>query len=94
MPEKVDLKGSSILETIIDEYTVGISDDDLFLHLGLSEKSDISKMCTAMKYTSFKNLIKDYVENYLFKPVAEKKGFFTINQYGYKNYIYPSIIYK
>lgn len=42
-------------------------------------------------YLLYRETIAEYVEKYLFQPVAEKKGFFEIDEYGNKVYLYPKL---
>lgn len=42
-------------------------------------------------YLLYRETIAEYVENYLFAPVAEKKGFFEIDDYGNKVLLYPKL---
>jgi hypothetical protein len=43
------------------------------------------------QYLLFRELIQDYVENYLFKPVARKKGFIEYDDYGNEILLYPRL---
>jgi len=43
------------------------------------------------QYLLFRELIQDYVENYLFKPAAKKKGFVETDKYGREKLIYPKL---
>jgi len=43
------------------------------------------------QYLLFRELIQEYVENYLFKPVAKKKGFVEVDKYGREKLIYPKL---
>lgn len=42
-------------------------------------------------YLQYRELIQEYVENNLFKPIAKKKGFIEIDKYGNENLIYPRL---
>lgn len=43
------------------------------------------------QYLLFRELIQDYVENYLFKPIARKKGFIEYDDYGNEILLYPRL---
>lgn len=43
------------------------------------------------RYLLYRDRIQNYVEEFLFKPVAEKKGFFEYDEHGNKVYLYPSL---
>lgn len=43
------------------------------------------------QYLLFRELIQDYVENNIFKPVARKKGFIEIDKFGREKLIYPKL---
>lgn len=42
-------------------------------------------------YLLYRENIAQFVEESLFAPVAEKKGFFEIDEFGNKNYLYPKL---
>jgi len=43
------------------------------------------------QYLLYRELLQEYVENYLFKPVAKKKGFIEEDKYGRQKLIYPKL---
>jgi hypothetical protein len=43
------------------------------------------------EYVLFRELIQEYVENYIFKPVARKKGFVEYDDYGNEVLLYPRL---
>jgi len=43
------------------------------------------------QYLLFRELLQEYVEDYLFKPVARKKGFVEKDKYGREKLIYPKL---
>jgi hypothetical protein len=43
------------------------------------------------QYLLFRELLQEYVENNLFKPVAKKKGFVEKDKYGREKLIYPKL---
>lgn len=43
------------------------------------------------QYLLFRALLQEYVEDYLFKPVAKKKGFIEKDKYGREKLIYPKL---
>jgi hypothetical protein len=42
-------------------------------------------------YLLYRETISQFVEEQLFEPVAEKKGFFEVDEFGNKNYLYPKL---
>lgn len=42
-------------------------------------------------YLLFREVIQDYIENYLFKPIARKKGFVEYDDYGNEVLLYPRL---
>lgn len=46
------------------------------------------------QYLLFRELIIDYIENNLFKPVAKKKGFEIEDKFGRKKLIYPRVSFS
>ena len=42
-------------------------------------------------YNQFRELITKFVNENIFKPVAIKKGFFELDEFGNKHYIYPQL---
>jgi len=43
------------------------------------------------EYLLFREILQDYVENYLFKPIARKKGFVELDDYGNEVLLYPKL---
>lgn len=43
------------------------------------------------QYLLFRELLQDYVENNLFKPIAKKKGFVETDKYGREKLVYPKL---
>jgi len=43
------------------------------------------------RYLLYRDRLQQYVEKFLFKPVAEKKGFFEYDEHGNKVYLYPKL---
>lgn len=43
------------------------------------------------QYLLFRALLQEYVEDYLFKPVAKKKGFVEKDKYGRERLLYPKL---
>ena len=43
------------------------------------------------QYLLFRELLQEYVENNLFKPVARKKGFIEVDKFGREKLIYPKL---
>lgn len=42
-------------------------------------------------YLLYRETIAEFIEEYLFAPVAEKKGFWEIDEFGNKNLLYPKL---
>lgn len=42
-------------------------------------------------YLLFREVLQEYVENYLFKPIAKKKGFIEVDKFGREKLIYPKL---
>jgi intein/homing endonuclease len=53
--------------------------------------SRISLEIMNTQYLLFREIIQDYVENYLFKPIAKKKGFIEYDEYGNEVLLYPKL---
>lgn len=43
------------------------------------------------EYVELRNTMKDFIENQIFKPIAIKKGFVTVNEWGKTVPLYPTI---
>jgi len=43
------------------------------------------------QYMLFREIIQDFVENHIFKPVALKKGFWEYDKFGNKKLLYPKL---
>jgi len=43
------------------------------------------------QYLLFREMLQEWVENYLFKPVAKKKGFVEKDKYGRERLLYPKL---
>jgi len=53
--------------------------------------SRISLEIMNTQYLLYRELLQDYVENYLFKPIAKKKGFVEFDDYGNEVLLYPRL---
>jgi hypothetical protein len=53
--------------------------------------SRISLEIMNTEYLLFREVIQDFVENYLFKPIARKKGFVEFDDYGNEVVLYPKL---
>ncbi|MBE3086161.1 MAG: hypothetical protein IMZ64_08090, partial [Bacteroidetes bacterium] len=53
--------------------------------------SRISLEIMNTEYLLFREVIQDFVENYLFKPIARKKGFIEYDDYGNEIVLYPKL---
>ena len=58
---------------------------------GTYSGSKISLEIMNTEYLLFREIMQDYVENYLFKPVAKKKGFIEYDEYGNEVLLYPRL---
>jgi hypothetical protein len=78
-----------------------ITDRQLFAGLGVTESmltgestysgERINIEVINTRYMLYRELLQTYVEEYLFKPVAEKKGFVEYDEFGNKQVLYPSL---
>lgn len=46
------------------------------------------------EFLNFRQDLKDFVETHMFSPVAKKKGFYEIDKFGDKKYIYPDLTFS
>ena len=46
------------------------------------------------RFVRYREVIQKYVENYLFKPVAIRKGFVEKDKWGFENAIYPKLSFN
>ena len=53
--------------------------------------SRISLEIMNTEYLLFREVMQDFVENYLFKPIARKKGFIELDEYGNETLLYPRL---
>jgi intein/homing endonuclease len=78
-----------------------ITDKQLFAGLGVTESllngestfsGDRVKLeVLNTRYLLFREVVQEYVENYLFKPVARRKGFVEIDEWGNEVVLYPKL---
>jgi len=78
-----------------------ITDKQLFAGLGVTESllngestfaGDRVKLeVLNTRYLLFREVIQEYVENYLFKPVARRKGFVETDDWGNEVVLYPKL---
>ena len=78
--------------------------DRLFAGLGVTREiltgegtytgNRISLEIMNTQYLLFREIIQDYVENYLFKPVARKKGFIEYDEFGNEVLLYPHLSFS
>lgn len=78
-----------------------ITDKQLFAGLGVTESllngestfaGDRVKLeVLNTRYLLFREVIQEYVENYLFKPVARRKGFIETDDWGNEVVLYPKL---
>lgn len=78
-----------------------ITDKQLFAGLGVTESllngestfaGDRVKLeVLNTRYLLFREVIQEYVENYLFKPVARRKGFVETDDWGNEVVLYPRL---
>lgn len=55
--------------------------------------SKITLQVLDVQYMLFREVLQHYVEEYLFKPVARKKGFVEIDEYGDEVVLYPKLTF-
>lgn len=53
--------------------------------------SRISLEIMNTQYMLFREVIQDFIENYIFKPVAKKKGFIELDDYGNEVILFPQL---
>jgi hypothetical protein len=78
-----------------------ITDKQLFAGLGVTESllngestfsGDRVKLeVLNTRYLLFREMIQEYVEKYLFKPVARRKGFIELDEWGNEVVLYPRL---
>jgi hypothetical protein len=78
-----------------------ITDRQLFAGLGVTESmltgessysgERINIEVINTRYMLYRERLQQYVEEQLFRPVAEKKGFFEIDEFGNKVLLYPQL---
>lgn len=78
-----------------------ITDKQLYAGLGVTESllngestfaGDRVKLeVINTRYLLFREIIQEYVEEYLFKPIARRKGFVEIDEFGQEVVLYPKL---
>lgn len=78
-----------------------ITDRQLFAGLGVTESmltgessysgERINIEVINTRYMLYRERMQQYVEEYLFKPVAEKKGYYEFDEFGNKVLLYPEL---
>lgn len=58
---------------------------------GMYSGSKLSLEVLNILYMQFREMLSDWIENNLFKPVARKKGFVEVDKYGREHLIYPKV---
>jgi len=76
-------------------------DSDLYAGLGVTKEmmtgeasysgSKITLELLNIQYLLFRDMLQEYIEKYLFEPVARRKGFVETDKYGNEKVIYPKI---
>ena len=94
-----EMGSSGRLLDIEGENTAGM--DRLLAGLGMTREiltgegsytgSRISLEIMNTEYLLFREVIQDFIENYLFKPVAKRKGFVEFDDYGNEVILYPKL---
>lgn len=79
-------------------------DSDLYAGLGVTREmltgessysgSKLSLELLNLQYMMFREFMQDYVEKYLFEPIAKRKGFVEHDKYGNEVYIYPKLTFS
>ena len=74
-------------------------DSDLYAGLGVTKEmmtgessysgSKISLELLNIQYMQYREMLQEFVQKYLFEPIARRKGFIETDEYGNENVIYP-----
>ncbi len=67
---------------------------DLLTGESMYSGSKMTLQVLDIHYMLFREVLQNYVEEYLFKPVARKKGFFEIDEFGEEVLIYPKLSFS
>jgi hypothetical protein len=70
---------------------LGVTEDLLTGGGAYSGGSKVSLELLNIQYTQFREMLIDWIENNLFKPVAIKKGFVEYDEFGREHLIYPKV---
>jgi hypothetical protein len=94
-----DIGARDRLLDLTGEYEV--NDKHLYIGLGVTESLLVGETSYGgdrlrievinTRYLLFREIIMTYVEEYLFEPIAKKKGFFEHDKWGNIKYIYPKL---
>lgn len=58
---------------------------------GMYSGNKLSLEILNIQYMQFREMLSDWIENNLFKPVAKKKGFVETDEFGREHLIYPKV---
>lgn len=78
-------------------------DSDLYAGLGVTKEmmtgeatysgSKLSLELLNIHYMQFRDMLQEFVEKKMFEPVARRKGFIEVDEYGNENVIYPKLTF-
>ena len=58
---------------------------------GMYSGSKVNMEILNIQYMQFREMLTEWIENNLFKPVARKKGFVEVDKFGREHLIYPKV---
>lgn len=67
---------------------------DILVGEGMFSNSKVHLELMSSTYNLYRELISSMVEEYLFKPIAMKKGFYEIDDFGRPRWIYPKLSFN
>jgi len=83
---------SSEMEQGLERLLIGLGlTREVLTGEGTYTGSRVSLEIMNTQYLLFREIIQDYVENYLFKPVAKRKGFVEVDEYGNETLLFPRL---
>nr|DAX81631.1 MAG TPA: portal protein [Bacteriophage sp.] len=93
---KLDIKDDLNLDDTIERTSKEITSalgipDSIISGEGTYGDSFIKVELLSTEYVEFRNQIKSFIEDEIFKPIAIKKGFITLDQWGEPTPIIPSV---
>ena len=93
---KLDIKDDLNLDDTIERTSKEITSalgipDSIISGDGTYGDSFIKVELLSTEYVEFRNQLKSFIEDEIFKPIAIKKGFITLDQWGEPTPIIPSV---